>query len=103
MLGINKVILSGNVSSEIYKNKLHDGTDAVSFTMISDRRSGGKIIAARVKINVYLEQLVVLCDQKLTCGGYVIVEGELMNRSGHYGKLTEVRAQEIVFLKEGRR
>jgi len=103
MLGINKVILSGNVSREIYKNELTDGSDAVSFTMVSDRRAGGKVISARVKVNVYIDALVALCDQKLMRGGYVLVEGELMNRNGHYGKLTEVRAQEIVFLKEGRK
>jgi len=103
MRGINKVIVSGNVSREINYGKMPDETPVLSFTMASDRPANGVTITAWVKINVYVEALVEQCRAHLNCSGYVIVEGELMNRDGRYGKLTEVRAKEIIFLKEGRK
>lgn len=102
MRGINKTIISGNVSREIVYDRMPDGSPVLSFTMASDRHTSGKIVTAWVKVNVYLETLVEVCRRHLTRGSYVIVDGELMNREGRHGKLTEVRAKEIVFLKEGR-
>ena len=51
-----------------------------------------------MKVNVYVENLIRICKSKLTKGRYVIVEGELMNREGQYGELTEVRAREVLFV-----
>jgi len=51
-----------------------------------------------VKVNVYVEALVKLCRLRLQKGCYIIVEGELMNRNTPSGRLTEVRAWEILFL-----
>lgn len=103
MRGINKTILSGNVSREINYGTMSDGASALSFTMASDRHANGTTVTAWVKINVYIDALVEQCRTHLACGGYVIVDGELMNRDGRHGKLTEVRAKEIVFVKDARR
>ena len=103
MRGINKAVISGNVSRDINYDSMPDGTPVLSFTMASDRHVSGATITAWVKINVYIDILVEQCRQHLGSGGYVIVDGELMNRDGRHGKLTEVRAKEIVFVKGGRR
>ena len=101
MRGINKVIVSGNVSREINYGRMPDDSPVLSFTMASDRATNGVTITAWAKINVYIDSLVEQCHTHLVCGGYVIVEGELMNREGRHGKLMEVRAKEIVFVKGG--
>lgn len=98
MRGINKVILSGNVAGNITFGEMSGGSDALSFSVASDRKSSGATITAWVKINVYQEALVRICRTRLLKGGYVLVEGELMNRDGQHGELTEVRAREIIFL-----
>jgi len=103
MRGINKAVISGNVSREINYGKMPDGSPVLSFTMASDRPANGVVITAWVKVNVYIDTLVEQCREHLRCSGYVIVEGELMNREGRHGKLTEVRAKEIIFVKEGRK
>jgi len=103
MRGINRTVLSGNVSREINYDKMPDGSPVLSFTMASDRPANGTVVTAWVKVNVYIDTLVEQCRMHLGCGGYVIVEGELMNRDGRHGKLTEVRAKEIIFVKEGRK
>lgn len=75
----------------------------MTFTMVCDRRRAeGGVVTAWVKVNVYIESLIKTCRKMLNCGGYVIVEGELMNREGKYEQLTEVRAREIIFLREAK-
>ena len=98
MRGVNLVTISGNVTADINFASLPGGEDAVSFMIVSDRRSEGVKVSAKVKINVYIEQLIGICKPRLVRGIYVIVVGELMNRDGNHGKLTEVRAREIIFL-----
>lgn len=102
MRGINRTIVSGNVSGDINFGELPDGTKVLSFSVASDRHASGETVTAWVRINVYIESLVDTCRDRLTKGGYVLVEGELMNREGRHGKLTEVRARDIIFMKEGR-
>ena len=102
MRGFNKTLLAGNVSREIHYGTLPSGGSVLSFTMACDRRAGeGGTVTAWVKVNVYIEALIKTCRRMLNCGGYVIVEGELMNREGRYEQLTEVRAREIIFVREG--
>lgn len=102
MRGINKVLISGNVSGATAFNKTGSGTDACSFKIASDRRgSQGGSVTAWIKVNAYGEPLVAICKERLMKGIYVIVEGELMNRDGERGELTEVRAKEIVFIAAG--
>ena len=97
MRGINKVIISGNVAGNINFGEVKGGS-ALSFSVASDRKANGSTITAWVKINVYHEALVRICRTRLLKGGYVLIEGELMNREGQHGELTEVRAREIIFL-----
>lgn len=98
MRGINKVVISGNVGSSIKFSETGKGVQVCSFQLASDRYSRGSIITAWVKINVYRDQLVRVCDTKLEEGCYVIVEGELMNRdSKDLKELLEVRALELIF------
>lgn len=98
MRGINKVIISGNVGGNIAFNQTPSGTDACSFQVASDRHTQTGMITAWVKINAYGENLVRLCRGRLSKGQYVLVEGELMNRDGVHGELTEVRAREVIFI-----
>lgn len=97
MRGINKVVISGNVAATAHFNELRGGL-VCSFPIISDRYTRGDIISAFVRINVYIDNLARICRDKVVKGGYVIVEGELMNRDGVHEELTEVRAREIVFV-----
>jgi len=99
MRGLNKVIISGNVGAQISFDNTASGTPACSFFLASDRySSGGAVVSAWVKINVYGDGLVRICRSRLEKGGYVLVEGELMNRDGQLGELVEVRAREVIFL-----
>lgn len=99
MRGLNKVIISGNVTGAIEFGRTGKGDEVCGFHMASDRHtSGGSIVTAFVKVNVYPDGLVRICKGKLIKGVYVLVEGELMNRDGQHGGLTEVRAKEIIFL-----
>ena len=99
MRGINRVIISGNVGAQIAFAGTGSGVAACSFFIASDRHSsGGAVISAWVKINVYGDNFVRICRSRLQKGCYVLVEGELMNRDGQLGELVEVRAREILFL-----
>lgn len=99
MVGINSVHISGNVTGTItFQQTKQNQTPACSFTVVSDRKGPkGMMVSAKVKVNAYGDHLFNLCSSHLEKGTYVIVEGELMNRSGQHGDLTEVRAIEIIF------
>ena len=64
----------------------------------SERSSGSGSHKVFAKINVYMDHLVARCRERLKSGGYVIIEGELMNRDGRSEALTEVRARDLVFV-----
>lgn len=99
MRGLNRVIISGNVTEKIDFARTEAGnTEVCTFTLASDRHTSGKVITAFVKVNVYVEALVRVCRSRLAKGSYLIVEGELMNRTTPSGKLTEVRAWELIFM-----
>jgi single-stranded DNA-binding protein len=92
------VIVSGNVTGAFEFGKTGAGAEVCGFHLASERRtSGGGAVTAFVKVNVYIEGLVRVCRTRLAKGVYVIVEGELMNREGQHGDLTEVRAREVIF------
>lgn len=95
-LGINRISLSGQVVQQIYFNATPNGEPAGSFFLRSERRKDGRVIAVRVKVNVYGESLVSVCRVKVVSGAYVVVDGELMNRNGKTEELVEVRAHTVV-------
>lgn len=99
MRGINLVAVSGNVTgAKPVFTTTHDGKPACSFEIASHRAVSGGQVKAYLRINVYVEALVRLCESRIDKGEYVIVHGELMNRDGQHGELTEVRAREIIFV-----
>jgi single-stranded DNA-binding protein len=98
MRGINKVIVSGNVSEDVQFVQTSGSREQTlcTFHVASDRHTQGQVVTAWVKVNVYIEALVKLCKTRMKKGVYVLVEGELMNRG-------EVRARELIFLPTGGR
>lgn len=99
MRGINKVVFSGNIGGPGTFNDTGNGTPACSFKVASDRRAArGETLTTWAKINAYGEGLVEICKLRVQKGVYVMIEGELMNRDGTTGELTEIRAREIIFL-----
>jgi single-stranded DNA-binding protein len=99
MRGINKVFVTGNASGKISYHATSSGVPACSFSIACDRRSQeGPPVTAWVRVNAYGRGLVNVCRSLFAKGVYVIVEGELMNREGQLGDITEVRAREVVFV-----
>jgi single-stranded DNA-binding protein len=96
--GLNRVIISGNISDRITYSQTGASVPACSFSLASDRHTSGDVVTAWVKCNVYGEGLVRICKSRLHKGTYVLVEGELMNRDGHHGELLEVRVKDLIFL-----
>jgi len=99
MRGINKVFVTGNASGKISFHETGNGIPACSFCIASDRRSPDGPVTAWVKVNAYGAGLVGICRSRFSKGVYVVIEGELMNRDGKYGSVTEVRAKEVVFIQ----
>jgi single-stranded DNA-binding protein len=97
MRGLNSVVISGNVGNSITFGDTRAGTPACSFSIASDRHTFDGIISAWVKINAYGD-VVRVCEERLEKGCYVMVSGELMNRTVPAGELLEVRAREIIFI-----
>lgn len=100
MRGINRVLVSGNVTTRIEYGTTGSGSPVCSFVLASSRPgANGITLTSFVKINAYSSGLVDVCRGRLCSGAYVIVEGELMNRDGRIGELTEVRARDLVFVQ----
>lgn len=103
MRGINRVILSGNATSSINYSTTGSGSPVCTFVVASSRPgANGSTVSSYVKINAYSNGLVDLCRSRLRQGSYIIVEGELMNRDGKLGELTEVRARDLVFVADSK-
>lgn len=98
MRGLNKVVLSGNVTGKIDYATTDNGSEVCTFVVASDRHAAGSVVTAFVKVNIYSEGVVKLCRNRLEKGCYVLLEGELMNRNAPFGRVTEVRAWELIFL-----
>jgi|SRR5580704_6049594 single-stranded DNA-binding protein len=95
MRGHNEVWISGNIGGKIVKSQTRDGRSACSFAVASE---GEKHRLTWVRVNVY-DRLADYCKEVLDKGLYCSVVGELMNRDGQHGELTEVRARNIIFLR----
>lgn len=95
---INRVLISGNTSNSIRFSSTEAGEPACTFCMASDKSiASDRSVTTWVRVNVY-GSLVQACKKKLSSGTYVLVEGELMNRSSDGRTVTEVRAKELIFL-----
>jgi hypothetical protein len=93
MRGHNQVWLSGYVEGKIVAGTTRDGGNAFSFSVASEDSGQNP---TRVRINAY-GPIARKCDEEVAQGAYCTVLGELMNRSGKYGKLTEIRAKKVDF------
>lgn len=96
MRGVNQVWLSGNVGGKIVTGVTRDGNPCCSFSVAAE---DGQRSATWVRANVY-GPLAVKVQNRLQKGMYVSIVGELMNRDGKFGELTEVRAKDVVFFAQ---
>lgn len=95
MRGHNQVWVSGYVGGKIISGNTKDGNPAFSFMVFSEDSGKNE---TRVRINAY-GPVAKQCGEEATADVYCTVIGELMNRSGQYGKITEIRAKKINFFQ----
>ena len=85
--GTNRFNGSGHARNVVF-DQTGNGDECASFVLhMRDKHN-----TARVRINVY-GGLVRVCRQRLVEDGYVVVDGQVMNRE----RLTEVRAEDLAF------
>jgi single-stranded DNA-binding protein len=84
---------SGNLSSSVSYGNTRGGDDACNFKLSIDHLYKPTL---NVRVNVYGGNVDVCRRLGLKKGDFVVVDGELMNRSGHDEVLTEVRCREII-------
>lgn len=90
----NQVLISGYMDGRFISGRTGDGEDACSFSVTSGERGQRSTC---VRVNAY-GALAVQCAADSHAGAYCVVSGELMNRPGKFGKLTEIRAKKVEFL-----
>lgn len=98
MKGTNVWHGSGNIASDVSYGRTGKGEAAANFKLVVEQSHKQLTF---VRVNVYGGNVEVCRMRDLRKGDYVIVHGELMNRSGHqsYGDtLTEIRCLEIVII-----
>lgn len=84
------MVQAGNVG-EASKGRLSKkGEPVVEFTLAVEDRGG---FTTWVKVNAY-GGLVPICEGRMVSGDYVVVRGELINKSGG---VLEVRAEEVIW------
>lgn len=98
MKGVNCVVLAGNVGGQIVTSTTSHGRSALSFKIAIGKKKDG--VPVWVRVNVY-DEFADMCKTLVEKGGYVVIEGELMNRSigEKVAPLVEVRGKNIVVLK----
>jgi single-stranded DNA-binding protein len=96
MGGHNQVLISGHVETEVFVGTTGDGGEACSFSVTSGD-SGQKI--THVRVNAY-GSVAEQCEREIKVGSYCVIVGELMNRPGKFGKLTEIRAKKVEFISD---
>lgn len=110
MLGINNVVVAGNVARDPMFDKTKEGMDACSFVIvINEKGSRAEDIVTWVRINMFGD-VVAIVREKVKQGDYVIIRGELMNRAASEdpGKslgarnLLEIRGRGFVALRKPR-
>jgi len=95
MKGFNAWIGSGNVGQPIKFATTKKQVPCCSFMVACERKG----VLVWVRVNVYGENLVENCRSNLRVGGYIQVQGELMNRAITLDeKVTEVRGTDLIFL-----
>ena len=92
----NLVWLNGRVGGKILFAETRSGEPAFSFGVHID----GSLGVVRARVNAYGD-LAVKCRDLIRRNVRCAVVGELMNRSGRMGELTEVRAKDVSVLDGG--
>lgn len=92
MRGINVVCLSGNLTGYIKTGETGGGHGFCSFSLVSEQKGGRTTL---VRVNVFADGLVKMCEPRLRKGDYLVISGELMNQKD--SRMLEVRALEIIF------
>ncbi len=107
-MGINKVILVGNVGRDVELRSLPSGTHIATFSLATtDRRSKDEQGNPRTEWHniVAWGKTAEICDRYVKKGSQLYIEGSIRTRSyeqdGQRKYFTEVHAREIEFL--GRR
>lgn len=94
---INTVEITGTVQDRMRFGETNRGLPCCSFWLECWEDKDRSHATARVKVNVY-GGLVSVCEDKLTAGVWVGIQGKLMNRRRpHAAPLIEVRAENIAF------
>jgi hypothetical protein len=91
----NQVMISGSLEGRVLSGTTGDGEEACSFSVASG--AGHRVTTIRV--NAY-GPIAAQCRQEGYVGVYCVIAGELMNRPGKFGKLTEVRAKKVEFVSD---
>lgn len=94
--GHNQVLISGYVEGRVLSGTTGDGGEACSF-LVASSDLGQKV--TRVRVNAY-GSIAAQCEQENRMDAYCVITGELMNRPGKYGKLTEIRAKKVEFFHD---
>ena len=99
--GTNVWTGSGNVASDIQYGKTgKKDEDACNFRIAIEKAHRPLVF---VRINIYGGNVDVCKMRGLKKGDYVIVSGELMNRDGRDGTITEVRCMDLVIKSSDKR
>lgn len=108
-MSVNKVILMGNVTSDIKVKTFEDGGKIASFGLATNKRGyktkSGKDIPERTEfhnISVPTTGLAEVCEKYLKKGHKVYIEGELRTReyenNGQKMRITEIYADNLELL-----
>jgi hypothetical protein len=88
-------MISGYVDDGFTTGETGDGEFACSFFLISDN----SVHSVKSRVNSY-GALAEECERQVYTGTYCVITGELMNRRGKFGRITEIRARKIEFFNE---
>lgn len=95
--GTNSWSGSGNVASDVAYGRTSKEDLACNFRLAVEQ---GKNYTGYFRVNVYGPEALSCQRKYLGKGDYVVIEGELMNRSGEHDILTEIRCTRIVIQKK---
>lgn len=104
---VNKVILVGNLGTDVKSHRFNDGNVVVNFPLATseshiNKESGEKIDVTDWHNVTARNKLAELCEKFLKKGSKVYVEGKLRTRkyedNGFTKHITEVVADNILFL-----
>lgn len=100
---MNRVILSGNISSDIELKQTNGGTPVAHFSIAVNRAKDGVDFVPIIVWNQQAENVKQYCEK----GSKVLVEGRLQNREyekdGLKRHITEVIAERIEYLSKGKK